>query len=346
MAAAGTLKILKFGKESGYDEFTANIITIEFTVLANSDRPDRVSLVVAGRIPIGIAERLAAPNGIVETHLTVCRILPHAEPPDAPPEIRDIPTGRVLCVVAAWTVCIAGYRSGIEWNGDQRCFQADLGIEEFCPSVYAMIVVAQIGTIGDTQAMDHTCLKIGDVKLIAPFVIGDVAERGPRVHTAIERDIGEDLRLVARISIELIDRARPSAWAPHAGHPVSCVGAQVKPESRSCGEIDVGRIGAIERNTEHLAHLTGGHGMALRLVDPMLALWGLCRIADVDDAADSTTRVDDGLAAARRGSGKARRIGLARLQQSLLSKDAGDRQQAHQQRKRQSARETYYTEGS
>jgi len=197
-----------------------------------------------------------------------------------------------------------------------------------------VIVVTEIGAVGGLQAVDHAGLEVGNVELPVPAVVSDIAERGPAVGSAVERDLGEDLGLVLVSRVELVDRAGPArlpshAWdpvqecaaapgSPHAGHPARVVGIAVQAERGGGGQIDIRGRGVVERYAEHLAHLACGDRQTLRLVDPMRALRRLAGGAQIDDAADRAGRVDNGAPVPDRGPGKAGYERFARLW-SLLS---------------------------
>ena len=93
------------------------------------------------------------------------------------------------------------------------------------------------------------------------------------------------------------------------------------------GDVDVRRSGIVERDAEHLAGFAGGDRIALRLVDPVLALRRLARVAQIEDAADGAVDVDRGAIGARRGAGEARGESFAGLQALRQAGAGGERQQ-------------------
>ena len=64
-------------------------------------------------------------------------------------------------------------------------------------------------------------------------------------------------------------------------------------EGRGRREIDIGRVGVVEHDAEHLADLAGGDRAALRLVEPMGALRRLAGRSHVEDASDRAVQVND-----------------------------------------------------
>ena len=175
--------------------------------------------------------------------------------------------------------------AGIERDRRQAHRLVGLRIDEARAALRAVIEAAEVAAI-EADAVDHAGLEVGDQELLVPAVIGDVAERGAGVLPLVQRIDGEQHRLVAVGGVELVDRAGTAA-AEHAGHPLRLSAGTVQAERGGGGDVDVRGIGIVERHAEHLADFAGGDRIALRLVDPVLALRRLARVAQIEDAADS-----------------------------------------------------------
>ncbi len=165
--------------------------------------------------------------------------------------------------------------------------------------------------------MDHAGLQIGDVKLLVPLVVGDIAERGARILPPVEGDVGEHAGAEIIGPVELPHRARACVRAPHAGHPAAVVLGPVQTEGGRRGQIDIRLVGPVDGDAEDLSDLACRHGIELRLVQPMLTPRRLRRIAQIDDAADGSGRIDDDRIALGLGAGKACEIAFSRLKTFL-----------------------------
>ncbi len=314
VAAPRPLDVGGIEEEIGKRVFLPDRGGVEAAVLADRDRPDAVLfLFVRSSGEIGVAEALAAPDGVVEADLAGRGVLADAEAPDAAAEVGEVPAGRRRREGAVRAIGDAGGARRVEGDWRERLLFASLGVEEARSPVAAVVVGAEVGAVRGREAVDEAGLEVGDDDLAVPAIVDDASKGRSGVFAAVERHLREHLRLVAVRGIELPDGSGSASRTPHAGHPVGAVGGAMQPEGRRGGQVDVRRLGIVERHTEYLANIAGGHRDALRLVQPVVALRCLAGIADVDDAADDAVEVDDGAAAVVERPGEAGDIGLARL---------------------------------
>ena len=264
-------------------------------------------------MPARLLESGARPDRVIEPRFALHHVAAHAETPHPAAAGGKVPALRAV-VEGAGAVFHAGARLGVERDRRQaRAFTA-LTIGEIAAALDTVIVEAEVGAVGGADAVDHPDFEIRDEQLLVDAVIGDVAERRAAVRAAVERDLRKQPRCVAGRGVEPVDGAR-AARPPHAGHPA--VAGAMQAEGRGRGQVDVGRIGVVERHAEDLADLARGHRLSLRLVDPMLAERRHARGAQVDDAADGAVGVDHRAAGAWPGPGKPRYKGFARLDRIL-----------------------------
>ena len=207
---------------------------------------------------------------------------------------------------------IVRLRRRIERDRAEAHRLAGLRIDEARAALRAVIEAAEVAAI-EADAVDHAGLEIGDQELLVEAVIRDVAERGAGVLPIVQPDHREQHRLVAIRGVELVDRAGAAA-AEHAGHPLRIVRGPMQAERGGGGDVDVRGSGIVERDAEHLAGFCGGDRVALRLVDPVLALRRLTRIAQVEDAADGALGIDRRAVGPGHGAGEAGGEGFAGLQ--------------------------------
>ena len=142
--------------------------------------------------------------------------------------------------------------------------------------------------------MDQAGLEVRDVELAPPGIEGDVAERRAGILASVERDLGEGLGLVAVGGGETVDGAGAAAGAPLALEPAGIVGVAVEAEGRGRGHVDVGRVGVVEGDAEHLADLGRGRLEEARLVQPMPAIGGKTGRPEIERDAGCAREIDDG----------------------------------------------------
>ncbi len=344
IADAGAGDRLWRAEELRQEELAADARRVESAVLGDCHRPDGVLLILAGGRPVGAAEALAPPDRVVEADAPGAGVAAHVETPDAAAEVGKVPARRGAGEIAARTVGDPRRGRRVEGDRRQRGRRTGQRIGESRAAGDAVIVAAEIGTVGKRQTVDHAGLEIGDEELMVPAVEGDVAEGGAGVRSAVEGDRGEYLGLVVVGGGETIDRPRLAPWTPQAGHPIGIVGVAVQAESGRGGQVDARRIGIVERDAEHLTDIAGGDREGLRLIQPVAAVGGEARRAQIDGDSDIAGEVDDGARAARpvdggragefRDEGLAGKEPFLRVQARLRTEQSGSDKGENPARKR------------
>lgn len=315
MAVARPRDVARRLEEIRQQEF-APYVAREIAIGCELHRPDRIALLVLReRTPGLVAVGRAAPDRIEQPDFAALGIARHPQAPHAAAGSRQVPAFRRTRERSARTVVDAGARRWIEGDRRETSRLFAFNIEEAGAALRAMVPDAEVGAVGGAQPVDHAGFQIGDEELLVPTVIGDVAEGGAGVRPVREANACKQRRAVAVRAIELVDGAR-AARAPHAGHPIRIVGRAMQAECGRGGDVDVGRVLAVQRNAENLADLGCLERLALRLVDPVMTLRRLAGRTHIDDASDRSLGVDRHLVALRAGcgrAGKAGHKGLARL---------------------------------
>ena len=242
-AVAAARDSRRIAEEIGHQKLAANIGGDKAAVWAEPHRPDGIALLalIAARGPIRVAKRRAAPHGVIEPRLARPRMPPRSEAPNTPAGGGEIPAFRRIVELAGLAIVDARLRGRIERNRREAARLPARDIEEIGAALRAVIEEAEIGAVRGAQPVDHSGFQVGHEELLVPFVERDIAQSGPAVRPAIERDVGKHARLVTSFAIEPIDGAGTAAGAPHAIHPLRIVRAAMQPERRGRGEINVRR---------------------------------------------------------------------------------------------------------
>src|SRR5262249_16294957 len=162
---------------------------------AESHRPDRIALVVfGGAVPARMVERGAVPGRIIEPDLVVeGRIAINAEAPHAPAGISEVPAIRRALELSR-TVADMHARIGVEADGREIFARRHLDVEKIRAALNAMVVMAEVAAVRQRDAMDHPGLEIGGEQLLVVTIVGEIAERGAAIRTAVEHDLRKGMR--------------------------------------------------------------------------------------------------------------------------------------------------------
>jgi hypothetical protein len=189
------------------------------------------------------------------------------------------------------------------------------------------------------EGVDHAARAVGDEELLGGGIEGEAAEAGAGIGLAVEAHIGEEARLPGA-AVDPPDRARSAALlrrSEQARHEGGAGAALAQPRAvlpddrqsigRGRREIDVGWIGVVERDAEHLADLPGGDGAGLLRIDE-LAAGRPAEILQRDDPCGRTIEVDRqavGTTLPRPDAGEAGDHGIARRHDALGLRYGGRR---------------------
>ena len=230
--------VLRIEEEIRHQEFAPDARRVEVAVRPDPDRPDLIALLVVRQAVPGrrLAEIRAAGDRIVQPDFAVGRDAPDAEPPHPPPVRRDVPALRRQLELSRRTVRDPRLRIGIEGNRRQAALLLGVRVQEVGAALHAVIVEAEIRAVAGADAMDHAGLHVRHEQLLVPAVVRDVAQGGAGVRPAVERDVGERPRHVARARDRACRSCRARRWRPTcpastARCPAS--GAGRRPRSRT-----------------------------------------------------------------------------------------------------------------
>ena len=182
------------------------------------------------------------------------------------------------------------------------------------------VVVGAKLVAGHVEPVNDAGIKVGHEELEVGRIKGDVAKARAAVGYAAQFDVGKE-RHLARLAVDAVDRARPATevGAELAFHEGGARLARLDPLGyaiaivvgdddlqamhRRCRDIDVGRVGVIERDAEHLADVARERLELDRAPDHLAACLAPAR--NIEDAQRGTVGVDELLAAELARAGKA-----------------------------------------
>jgi hypothetical protein len=173
--------------------------------------------------------------------------------------------------------------------------------------------MTEISAITDTKSVDHTALKIRNVKLPMPAIKSNVAQRCARICSTIQLNLRKYLGSIIVCSRQHPDCARAAAISPHTEHPIRVVRRAMKPKRRSGGQIDIRRIGIVEGDTEDLTNLASGHNNGLGGITPRASVWRPTRMPNVNKTPDSPLNINNNAPLLPDCPGESRDEGVAAL---------------------------------
>ncbi|MEL6965887.1 MAG: hypothetical protein AAGM04_00770 [Pseudomonadota bacterium] len=225
----------------------------------------------------------------------------NAKSPDPALALGDVPTLRRVGKPG-----VAGLEIGsafaIKSHGRQLVWFPDCGVKKRHAALGAVVENPQLVPCFRIDPVDHPGFKVGHKKLFVHRIKGNVAQRCTGVLSAFQRDGGEHFGLILVAGAQNIYRPRSAFATPKTGHPAVVIKMQTK--LRRCGQIDV-RLGlVVQRNAEHLPHITGGDGVALRLILPMLPTRRGAWTPQINDGGDRTVQLNQNVIARQGDTGK------------------------------------------